>query len=166
MKKHTSDQIIKLLSSDDYNLDILDLPKAPLKKVIHNREELEGYYMDDNGNIYSTKRSKFHKLKHRINGSKNYPYLNISVRGKRKTVTVHRLVAETFYPDRCVKEAYRFTDKQWKSLKKYTRHKIENTMTVNHIDSNTKNFSPENLEWLTQEENNNHYNRKYAKNEY
>jgi hypothetical protein len=156
----------KMIESQTYTSKDKNFIQNHLKQIIYNRKEVECYYVDDCGNVYSTKRNRFRKMKHAKDLS-NYPILTIMVCGKKKTVRVHRLVAETFFPDRSVKEAYGFTDKQWKTLTKFTRHKIENTMTVNHIDGNTENFSPENLEWLSQEDNNNHYiNKTYAKNEY
>ena len=52
--------------------------------------------------------------------------------GKKKNVLVHRLVAEAFLPN------------------------LENKLTVNHIDGNRLNDNVSNLEWATQQEQQDH----------
>lgn len=61
--------------------------------------------------------------------NKSYPMVTAQVDGKQKHFYVHRLMAEAFIPN------------------------PENKPHVNHKDGNKKNFSLENLEWVTPGEN-------------
>lgn len=63
---------------------------------------------------------------------KGYLRVYLSVKSKKITRSVHRLVAETFIEN------------------------PENKETVNHIDCNKENNTIENLEWLTNKENMQH----------
>ena len=62
-------------------------------------------------------------------GKTKYKTVGIRVGRKRKTISVHRLIAETFIPN------------------------PENLPVVNHIDGNTWNNAVENLEWVTIQDN-------------
>ena len=64
-----------------------------------------------------------------INGPHGYQKVNISMHGKEKLISVHRLVAEAFIPN------------------------PDNKPEVNHKDGNKKNNAVWNLEWVTSKEN-------------
>lgn len=64
--------------------------------------------------------------------SNGYLSVSLSKDKNRKTVKVHRLVAETFIPN------------------------LENKSQVNHIDGNKENNNIKNFEWVTDKENKNH----------
>lgn len=85
----------------------------------------KGYFVDENGNVYSNKRGGMKQLKQIKIGH----YLGISTYDKIKKSTkmlyIHRLVAETFIPN------------------------PENKPYVNHKDGNKYNNSVANLEWTT-----------------
>lgn len=67
-------------------------------------------------------------------GSNGYCYYNLqNDNGKKVRVSVHRLVANAFIPNK------------------------ENKPQVNHKDGNKLNNSVSNLEWVTSQENINHY---------
>lgn len=86
------------------------------------------YQVSDDGHVrrfYSTKQPKI--LKNRP--SANYYIVSLSQKCKKKTVAVHRLVAEAFL------------------------EKPEGATEVNHKDSNKLNNNVSNLEWVTQKEN-------------
>lgn len=67
-----------------------------------------------------------------INVQTGYPMVNLLKECKRKSITIHSLVAKTFIPN------------------------PENKKCVNHIDTNRENNIVENLEWVTPKENSNH----------
>ena len=58
-------------------------------------ENFIGYYVTENGDIYSIKRGSKIKLKPRVN-SRGYLYINLCVDGKYKSFSVHRLVGKAF----------------------------------------------------------------------
>ena len=86
----------------------------------------DGYAVTSDGKVYSKKTNKF--IKPSI-GSKGYFQVCLTVDGKKRTVKVHRIVAETFIPNPAGKTQ------------------------VNHIDGNKRNNCVENLEWCTNSEN-------------
>ena len=94
----------------------------------------EGLYrVNSNGEIYSVRANKV--LKQFYRGSRpDNKYLVVDLRsgGNRKTVSVHRVVAEMFIPN------------------------PDNLPCVNHKDGNKDNNCSDNLEWCTYLENNNH----------
>lgn len=86
----------------------------------------EGIYRISNyGRIFSTRTYTY--LKPLI--SYDYCYVNLSVNGIRKRLSLHRLVAEHFIENR------------------------SNKKEVNHIDGNKRNNKANNLEWVTRKEN-------------
>ena len=61
-------------------------------------EGYDGYFISDEGEVYSSKYKEPRKLKHRLN-SKGRPYVNLCKNGKQKSVLIHRLVAKYFLPE-------------------------------------------------------------------
>ncbi len=105
----------------------------------------EGLYLISNlGNVKSASRIRYKGgvLKERIlkprqrnkNGKNRYKYKLVALwkDGKRKDVSIHKLVAETFIP------------------------KIAGKNIINHIDGNPENNCVNNLEWCTPKENTHH----------
>lgn len=64
-------------------------------------------------------------LRHHVNCTTGYCYVGLCKAGKRKTMSIHRLVAMAFVPGK------------------------PGANTVNHIDENKQNNAANNLEWLT-----------------
>lgn len=111
------------------------------KEIWKDIKGYEGYYQVSNlGNVKSLERyvpherKTFEFIRERIlkQHKKRYCFVALSLNGKIKNLTVHRLVAKAFIPN------------------------PENKETVNHISGNKHDNRVENLEWLTVEENNNH----------
>lgn len=85
-----------------------------------------GYYATQDGKIWSTKQNKF--LKTRKN-NKGYELVNISIDGKVKTYSVHRLVAKAYL------------------------NNSKHLPTINHKDGDKTDNSVKNLEWTTMSDN-------------
>lgn len=94
-------------------------------------KEFPKYYISKEGKVYSQPYKKFLKFQDNNDG---YPHVQLTHKGTKRDYLVHRLVAELFVdnPD----------------------SKLKNQ--VNHIDGNRKNFHYNNLEWVTNSENNKH----------
>ncbi len=89
----------------------------------------EGYYeVSDMGNIRNARSKRVRAISH----TKQYSHLLLSVGGKHTTKRVHRLVAEAFLPA------------------------VEGKLHVNHKNGDRHDNRVENLEWVTQAENNLH----------
>lgn len=89
----------------------------------------EKYYEVSNlGNIRNAKSKRIRSISH----TKHYSHILLSVKGKHTTLRVHRLVANAFLPI------------------------IEGKTHVNHKNGNKNDNRVENLEWVTQAENNLH----------
>jgi len=82
----------------------------------------------------NTKYLNDYYLSFKDNG-KGYYRVALSLNGKRKLIMLHRLIADSFIPN------------------------PKNLKVVNHIDSNKKNNDISNLEWCTQSDNCNHFNK-------
>ena len=95
----------------------------------------EKYRVSDKGEVqYRENNEKEWKTKiQKMNKKNGYYYVRLSKSGKRKSKSVHKLVAETFIDN------------------------PQNKKTVNHKKRNKACNCVRNLEWMTQEENNQHY---------
>lgn len=87
-------------------------------------DDLEHYFIDRSGKVYSNVGSSLRELKATITKK---GYLNIKIKGK--TYKVHRLVALAYIPN------------------------PQNLPQVNHIDGNKSNNQDSNLEWVNNSEN-------------
>lgn len=91
----------------------------------------ENYAVDENGNVFNTRKNKVLSQQQEKNG-----YMSVALfsKGKVKRKKVHRLVAEAFLPN------------------------PDNLPQVNHKDENKRNNNVKNLEWCTAQYNN-HYGK-------
>ena len=97
-------------------------------------KEIEGYekyQISSYGRVKSLKNNKESIKKHSIS-SRGYLVVTLFKNNISKTLTVHRLVANTFIENK------------------------DNKLTVNHIDGNKLNNNISNLEWVTYSENTKH----------
>ena len=93
-----------------------------------------GYKVNRNDDVWSEKNKKFLKKK----DSNGYLLVSASKIGSKTASAVHRLVALTFIPN------------------------PENKPYVNHMDCNKYNNRVDNLEWVTQNENTAHHQKKIS----
>ena len=92
--------------------------------------EFDSYFVNEQGEIFSSKRVPLIKIKQKIN--KGYAYVYLCKNSKHTTLKVHRIVAQAFIAN------------------------PENKPEVNHKDGNKLNNHVDNLEWCTRSENNKH----------
>ena len=88
----------------------------------------EDYAITENGEVYSLKYGKLKLMVQQYN-QKGYKIVRLSNNNIKKTLSVHRIVAQEFIPNPFNKEQ------------------------VNHIDGDKTNNNINNLEWTTQSEN-------------
>lgn len=147
-------------TSIDAALDFLESAFLPVR---YRGTILPDYYVDARGQIFSTKKSFLNptKLQYNCNDSnRGYPKIRIDVSGrfsferKYKTVSVHRLVCESHHmlpiPDGVSK-------KEWAATPESVKRCFNDYWEVNHIDHNTYNYHPNNLEWVSRQQNVNKY---------
>ncbi len=92
--------------------------------------DFNGYYIDEKGNVFSNKTGSLKKLNPFRDTKGRYLMIRlIRNDGVRKSLLVHRIVAETFIPN------------------------PDNLPEVNHKDNNPGNPKVENLEWTTRKRN-------------
>jgi hypothetical protein len=129
--------------------------------IVYRGEVVENYFLDEKGNVYSTKRGGYTILSLQKGDDWNpYPKVGIRVKGKQKTLMIHRLVCETFHkkplPDV-------LSEQEWAKIPKKIKDKLidhiqhADRYQVNHIDHDRLNFHPSNLEWVTTSENQQKY---------
>lgn len=112
-------------------LNVTDLEEEIWKDIVG----YENYYQISNwGRVKSLKynHSNFQKILRTQLTKKGYVRVTFQIKKKRKSFSVHRLVAEAFIPN------------------------PENKPQVNHKDTNKQNNKLENLEWNTNGENQRH----------
>jgi len=89
----------------------------------------DGYYVSDDGKVWSEKSKRF--LKSSLCNS-GYKMISLCVNGMCKRMSIHRMVASAYIDN------------------------PENKRTVNHIDGDKTNNHVDNLEWATYKENSTH----------
>lgn len=109
----------------------------------------EDYFVDSDGNIWSTKRT-FPKMLSWTTGGGGYPTVVISQGGKTRTCYVHKIVCETFHKFPIPSGV---TKKEWKETPESVKAHVYRTFEVNHIDHDHDNFHPSNLEWVSRMDN-------------
>jgi hypothetical protein len=124
-----------------------------MKEIWKDIPNYEGLYKISNfGNIkrYIKTQNKW-KNKKITENKDGYYITSLSKNGKKKVYLIHRLVAETFIPD---KNKYKLM--LWEEKEKIDVEKLQ----INHIDENKKNNFIGNLEWCTNLYNVNYSNKK------
>jgi len=142
-----------------YNTEKCTSKLTPVKL---NGEVIDNYYLDNNGDLYSTNHLRWkyqgnnlaRKIRWSIAGKTKYPRCNLRIDGNNKTENMHKIVAETFIekplpPGVSVKE--------WMGTPESVKRCFDNFWEINHIDHDPTNFNPLNLEWVSRRENINKY---------
>jgi hypothetical protein len=96
--------------------------------VLKELKEFPKYFINEKGELFSNRYGEMKKMKNFITIT-GYPAVVISIKGKRRHKTIHRLVAETFLPN-----PNNYTD-------------------VDHKDNNRLNCNVNNLIWCTRQYN-------------
>lgn len=131
-------------------------------KVICDGEELNDYYVSESGDFVSAKGGYLKPLKVNFTEDKYNPYpkISLSINGRRKTKSVHRLVCESWKTPPIPKELQSvdwdsISEKDRNILLKFVSH--AERYQVNHIDHDIMNFNINNLEWVSTKENQHKY---------
>ena len=113
-----------------YLYNIVNYPDEIWKPILG----FDKYYVSNHGRVrkYAERYKAFYLLQPTINKNTNRPYVSLYNQNKRKNLSLSRIVAQTFIPH------------------------AEKENTVNHKDGNVNNNHVNNLEWVTQSENNKH----------
>lgn len=121
------------------------------EQAVYNGHVLKGYRVDSNGNIWSFKRDTPRiKTPNNSPAAKGYPRCGFYINGKTRGVPIHRIVAESLIP---IPLPTGFRKSIWKQMNEAEKAVLMQVFEVNHIDHNTYNYHPSNLEWVTRKEN-------------
>jgi len=127
--------------------------------VTYHGEEYSDYTVNECGDIYSLKSGKY--LTANSDTTCPYPRVTLTKNGRPKKVLVHRVVAEAFVTLGCPQNSG-ISEEEWEQSPNSIKTFIMKNMIVNHIDHDKLNYSPDNLEWVTQEENAHARNKFYG----
>lgn len=122
----------------------IDVPHKEISKI-EGYEDFENYYVDVEGNVYSTKMNKVTRLKPFLSGYR-FSYLKVFLYGKKRKlpIYVHILVARAFIPKSCQKRYIVhkngiFTDNRLENLisvdKKYPKQYHNRTKKFEELES-------------------------------
>lgn len=130
-------------------------------------EVLPGYFMDKNGDVYSTRSWRGSNENRKLTVSctpGSYPSVRVfDKNGKGVRCRLHRLVAHTLIPFEKPRE---ISNEEWNYICKNmpgTMRYIWEHNQVNHIDEDRTNYHPSNLEWMSGTDNRNTYHKNYAR---
>lgn len=130
---------------------MIKLLRRKLTPLIYNGIVWDDYLLDQDGQVWSHKRSKLKQMTPATHGKGDkYPHVALYINRKRINVRVHRAVAETFIP---VPNPPGVTKKDWENTPQSVKDCFKHFWEVNHIDHNTTNYHPSNLEWVSRKEN-------------
>ena len=116
--------------------------------VVHG-DVAKDYFVDPEGNVWSTKQKKPRLLKWHMGGG-GYPTISISEGKTPRTCYVHKIVCETFHKFPIPSGV---SKKEWRETPDSVKAHVYKTFEVNHIDHDHENFHPSNLEWVSRMEN-------------
>lgn len=123
--------------------------QAPL---IYNNEKFHSYGVHkEKGGIYSIKAGFWQPLAWCIGGNMKYPFTSIIADdGRKKSTSFHIATCETLKPIPIPSD---ISDEEWAAVPDNVKNLLRKAFQVNHIDHCHTNFRPNNLEWVTGQEN-------------
>ena len=124
------------------------------KQLFFKGELYDDYWVAKDGYIWSTKQSQPKRLKIQRNPKTGYPSVGICRNGKSKTIAIHRLVCYTYHS---FPQPNGIKKSDWEKTPASVKKLLSSLYQVNHIDHVHGNFHPNNLEWVTVQENSQKY---------
>ena len=104
------------------------------------------------GGIWSNKSGTWKQRKWHTSGQSRYPRVTRTIENKKSTHWhVHVAVHETLNPELPIPPGV--TVQEWRRTPKSVKKTMRHIWQVNHRDHNPMNFKPNNLEWVTQRQN-------------
>ena len=124
--------------------------------LIYNQVEYPDYGIHKKtGEIYSKKTGTWEIRKPHTSGGNKYPHRIIYKNGKAKDIQSHVAAHETLNPTLPIPPG--ITKKLWKTILCQCDEAfldwVRSGFQVNHINHNTGDYTPPNLEWVTRKEN-------------
>lgn len=132
-------------------MNLKHLVPAGSKPLKFKYSQIPGYWVDPDGQIWSTKNPSGPRiLESRVSGKSPYRKVGVQVCGKKVSVDVHRGIAESLLPIPKPKEIRRVI---WRQMSATEKSFCWQAYEVNHIDHDRLNNHPDNLEWVCKREN-------------
>jgi hypothetical protein len=133
----------EILSNAGLKLSIPDTAKP----VFNSNNE---YFIDITGEVYSfTNQSHQGKILKSKVGTNGYLYVKVIYKGKLKTCSVHKLVAETFLMNDYIKTKLCCMHKDNNKLNCHLDNLVIGTYSTNNKDAYRDNLNTGNLAWRT-----------------
>lgn len=132
--------------------------------VIYKQQEIHGYGVHRvTGEVYSNKRGGWRLMKPAMprGKSSNYPKINLMQDGVKRYMRMHVLVHETLNPELPVPPGVEQSD--WEITPQSVKAILRDIWQVHHIDHDTFNYAPANLEWVTEQQNSEKYQEHRSK---
>ena len=141
----------------------IDGYRVKLYPIVNYGEVIHGYYISECLRIFSVMRGDLRENTVQVTKKNRSPYPHVFLRNGRgrKSVMMHRIVAQVFIPLPNVYPGV--SEREWRTTPDSVKNILIRHLQVNHKNGNTLDYRIKNLEWLTGEENIKHYHRELRK---